>query len=71
MIRRKTPKSFPWTTCEMSGAHYTPFPPFGKRFFKRIRKIIGGTHFSHLGKNRLKFDTPQQEKITLLALTFL
>ena len=23
-------------------------PPFGKRFFKRIRKILGCTHFSHL-----------------------
>jgi hypothetical protein len=24
------------------------FPPFGKRFFKRIRKLIGNGHFSHL-----------------------
>jgi SRSO17 transposase len=24
------------------------FPPFGKRFFKRIRKIIGRGHFTHL-----------------------
>jgi SRSO17 transposase len=24
------------------------FPPFGKRFFKRIRKLIGCCHFSHL-----------------------
>jgi len=24
------------------------FPPFGKRFFKRIRKMLGCTHFSHL-----------------------
>ncbi|MCL2624818.1 MAG: transposase [Planctomycetaceae bacterium] len=24
------------------------FPPFGKRFFKRIRKILGCTHFAHL-----------------------
>jgi len=23
------------------------FPPFGKRFFKRIRKLIGCCHFSH------------------------
>ena len=23
------------------------FPPFGKRFFKRIRKLIGSCHFSH------------------------
>lgn len=24
------------------------FPPFGKRFFKRARKLIGNCHFSHL-----------------------
>ena len=24
------------------------FPPFGKRFFRRIRKIVGSCHFSHL-----------------------
>jgi len=24
------------------------FPPFGKRFFKRARKLIGCCHFSHL-----------------------
>ena len=23
------------------------FPPFGKRFFKRARKIVGSCHFSH------------------------
>ena len=23
------------------------FPPFGKRFFKRVRKLIGSCHFSH------------------------
>ena len=24
------------------------FPPFGKRFFRRIRKLVGRGHFSHL-----------------------
>jgi|GEM_PF-539508 len=32
--------------CPMFSIHR--FPPFGKRFFKRIRKIIGNTQFSHL-----------------------
>ena len=24
------------------------FPPFGKRFFRRARKLIGSCHFEHL-----------------------
>jgi len=49
MIRReKTQKFFPepQTRCPMFSIQR--FPPFGKRFFKRIRKTIGCTHFSHL-----------------------
>ena len=49
MIRmcKKNPSRKPNPTkCPMVTIHR--FPPFGKRFFKRVRKQIGRGHFSHL-----------------------